>query len=101
MSNCSTHHSNILNAVPFFFKVIQAVPHASASQPIVIQAIPTTTIQTFQTDVTNTVQETVFRERNTTYFGSVPTLQNFLPPNLSYNFYSISNVTETDLIQHR
>ncbi|KAL6422112.1 hypothetical protein ACFW04_010872 [Cataglyphis niger] len=83
-------------------QVIQAVPYASTSQPIVIQAIPTTTIQTFQTDVNGTVQETVFRERNTTYFNAVPTaLQSFLPTNLPYNFYSISNVTENDLIQHR
>ncbi|XP_012221148.2 zinc finger protein 892-like isoform X1 [Linepithema humile] len=83
-------------------QVIQAVPHASASQPIVIQAIPTTSIQTFQTDVTNSVQETVFRERNATYFNAVPAaLQNFLPTNLPYNFYSISNVAENDLIQHR
>ncbi|XP_011630595.1 zinc finger protein 479-like isoform X1 [Pogonomyrmex barbatus] len=80
-------------------QVIQAVPHVSASQPIVIQTIPTT-IQTFQTDVTNTVQETVFRDRNT-YFNTVPALQNFLPANLPYNFYSIPNVTENDLIQHR
>lgn len=85
-----------------FTQVIQAVPHASASQPIVIQAIPTTTIQTFQTDVTGTVQEAVFRNRNTTYFNAMPSaLQNFLPTNLQYNFYSISNVTENDLIQHR
>lgn len=83
-----------------FLQVIQAVPHASVSQPIVIQAIPTTTIQTFQTDVTSTVQETVFRDRNT-YFNTVPGLQNFLPTNLPYNFYSIPNVTENDLIQHR
>lgn len=89
-----------LNVV--FLQVIQAVPYASTSQPIVIQAIPTTTIQTFQTDVNGTVQETVFRERNTTYFNAVPAaLQNFLPTNLPYNFYSISNVTENDLIQHR
>ncbi|KAL0124799.1 hypothetical protein PUN28_006570 [Cardiocondyla obscurior] len=80
-------------------QVIQAVP--AAVQPIVIQTIPTpTTIQTFQTDVTNTVQETVFRDRNT-YFNTVPALQNFLPTNLPYNFYSIPNVTENDLIQHR
>ncbi|XP_014486895.1 PREDICTED: zinc finger protein 773-like isoform X2 [Dinoponera quadriceps] len=82
-------------------QVIQAVPHASASQPIVIQAIPTTTIQTFPTDVTGTVQEAVFRNRNT-YFNTIPSaLQNFLPTNIQYNLYSISNVTENDLIQHR
>ncbi|XP_071625990.1 uncharacterized protein [Temnothorax longispinosus] len=82
-------------------QVIQAVPHASASQPIVIQTIPTTTIQTFQTDVNSTVQETVFRDRTltNTYFNTA--LQNILPTNLPYNFYSISNVTENDLIQHR
>jgi len=85
---------NYFNAV--FLQVIQAVPHASASQPIVIQTIPTTTIQTFQTDVTSTVQEAVFRDRNT-YFNTVPALQNFLPTNLPYNFYSIPNVTENDL----
>ncbi|KAF7380970.1 hypothetical protein HZH68_015845 [Vespula germanica] len=83
-------------------QVIQAVPHVTAPQPIVVQAIPTTAIQTFQADVSGTVQDTVFRERNATYFNAMPAaLQNFLPPNLPYNFYNISNVTENDLIQHR
>ncbi|KAG7205667.1 hypothetical protein KM043_007617 [Ampulex compressa] len=83
-------------------QVIQTVSHASAPQPIVVQAIPTTAIQSFQTDVSSTVQDTVFRERNATYFNAMPAaLQNFLPPNLPYNFYNISNVTESDLIQHR
>ncbi|XP_066586730.1 zinc finger protein 626-like [Prorops nasuta] len=83
-------------------QVIQSVSHSDTTQPIVVQTIPTTTIPTFQADVSGNVQDTVFRERNTTYFNSVPTaLQNFLPPNLSYNFYNISNVTENDLIQHR
>lgn len=85
-----------------FIQVIQAVPHVTAPQPIVVQAIPTTAIQTFQADVSGTVQDTVFRERNATYFNAMPAaLQNFLPPNLPYNFYNISNVTENDLIQHR
>lgn len=85
----------------FLLQVIQAVPHASVSQPIVIQTIPTTTIQSFQTDATSTVQETVFRDRNT-YFNTVPALQGFIPANLpTYNFYTIPNVTENDLIQHR
>ncbi|XP_076646285.1 uncharacterized protein LOC143355393 isoform X2 [Halictus rubicundus] len=75
-------------------QVIQAVSHASASQPIVVQTIPTTAIQNFQSDVTVTAPDAVFRERNATYFNAVPaTLQNFLPPNLPYNFYNISNVT--------
>ncbi|XP_014607524.1 PREDICTED: zinc finger protein 626-like [Polistes canadensis] len=83
-------------------QVIQTVPHVTAPQPIVVQAIPTTAIQTFQADVSGTVQDTVFRERNPTYFNAMPAaLQNFLPPNLPYNFYNISNVTETDLMQHR
>ncbi|XP_076277236.1 uncharacterized protein LOC143207526 isoform X3 [Lasioglossum baleicum] len=75
-------------------QVIQAVSHASASQPIVVQTIPTTAIQNFQSDVTVTAPDAVFRERNATYFNAVPApLQNFLPPNLPYNFYNISNVT--------
>ncbi|XP_015437887.1 PREDICTED: putative zinc finger protein 735 [Dufourea novaeangliae] len=75
-------------------QVIQTASHASASQPIVVQTIPTTAIQNFQSDVTGTVQDAVFRERNATYFNAMPaTLQNFLPPNLPYNFYNISNVT--------
>lgn len=83
-------------------QVIQTVPHASASQPIVVQAIPTTAIQTFQTESSSTVQGPGFRERNTSYFNAMPaTLQNFLPPNLPYNFYNIPNVSEADLIQHR
>ncbi|XP_043800829.1 gastrula zinc finger protein XlCGF46.1-like isoform X2 [Apis laboriosa] len=73
--------------------VIQTVSH-TASQPLIVQTIPSSTVQNFQPDVSSTVQDTVFRERNATYFNTVPaTLQNFLPPNLSYNFYNISNVT--------
>ena len=79
---------------PSTVQVIQAVSHASATQPIVVQTIPTTTIQSFQPDVSSAIQDTVFRERNATYFNAMPTtLQNFLPPNLPYNFYNISNVT--------
>lgn len=73
--------------------MIQTVSH-TASQPLIVQTIPTSTVQNYQPDVSSTVQDTVFRERNATYFNTVPaTLQNFLPPNLSYNFYNISNVT--------
>ncbi|XP_076667664.1 uncharacterized protein LOC143368624 isoform X2 [Andrena cerasifolii] len=79
---------------PSTVQVIQAVSHASATQPIVVQTIPTTAIQSFQPDVSSAIQDTVFRERNATYFNAMPTtLQNFLPPNLPYNFYNISNVT--------
>ncbi|XP_053994972.1 putative zinc finger protein 66 isoform X1 [Hylaeus volcanicus] len=75
-------------------QVIQTVSHTSTTQPIVVQTIPTTAIQNFQPDVSSTIQDTVFRERNATYFNAMPaTLQNFLPPNLPYNFYNISNVT--------
>ncbi|XP_031837799.1 uncharacterized protein LOC116429230 isoform X2 [Nomia melanderi] len=75
-------------------QVIQTVSHTSPSQPIVVQTIPTTAIQNFQSDVIGSTQDAVFRERNATYFNAVPaTLQNFLPPNLPYNFYNISNVT--------
>ncbi|XP_012281142.1 zinc finger protein 583 [Orussus abietinus] len=92
----------VSHTTPTTVQVIQTVPHATVAQPIVVQTIPTTAIQTFQTDIPVTVQDTVFRERNTTYFNAVPAaLQNFLPPNLPYNFYNISNVTENDLIQHR
>ena len=81
--------------------MIQTVPHSSISQPIIVQAIPTT-IQSFQPEVSGLVQETVFRERNTAYFNAVPAaLQSFLTPNIPYNFYNISNVAENDLIQHR
>ncbi|XP_043480816.1 zinc finger protein 300-like isoform X1 [Leptopilina heterotoma] len=83
-------------------QVIQTVPHSSVSQPIVVQTIPTTAVQSFQPEVSGIVQEAVFRDRNTTYLNAVPTtLQTFLTPNIPYNFYNISNVTETDLIQHR
>ncbi|XP_043251032.1 zinc finger protein 613-like isoform X2 [Colletes gigas] len=75
-------------------QAIQTVSHASTTQPIVVQTIPTTAIQNFQPDVSSTIQDTVFRERNATYFNAMPaTLQNFVPPNLPYNFYNISNVT--------
>ncbi|CAK9796263.1 Zinc finger protein 585A [Anthophora plagiata] len=93
-SNTSEHSHPISNAESSTIHVIQTVSHGSTTQPIVVQAIPTTTIQNFQPEVSSTVQDTVFRERNTTYFNAMPaTLQNFLPPNLSYNFYNISNVT--------
>ena len=88
--------------INLFLQVIQTVPQASVPQPIVIQAIPTTTIQNFQPEVSGLVQETAFRERSATYFNAVPAaLQTFLTPNIPYNFYNISNVTENDLIQHR
>ncbi|XP_076624470.1 uncharacterized protein LOC143343448 isoform X2 [Colletes latitarsis] len=75
-------------------QAIQTVSHTSTTQPIVVQTIPTTAIQNFQPDVSSTIQDTVFRERNATYFNAMPaTLQNFVPPNLPYNFYNISNVT--------
>lgn len=76
-------------------------PHVT-SQPIVVQAIPTTTIQTFQGEIPVTVQASTLRDRSANYFNAVPTLQNFLPTShLSYNFYNISNVSENDLIQPR
>ena len=85
--------------------MIQTMPHVSIAQPIVVQTIPTPTVQTFPSEIVaaNSVQETVFRERTaTTYFNAVPpALQNFLPTNLPYNFYNISNVSENDLMQHR
>ncbi|XP_033339603.1 uncharacterized protein LOC117228050 isoform X2 [Megalopta genalis] len=94
-SNTSEDHlSAISHSETSTVQVIQTVSHASASQPIVVQTIPTTAIQNFQSDVTVTAPDAVFRERNATYFNAVPaTLQNFLPPNLPYNFYNISNVT--------
>ncbi|XP_020281733.1 zinc finger protein 660-like [Pseudomyrmex gracilis] len=73
-------------------QVIQTIPHA-ASQQTVARAIPTTTVQSFQTDVTSTVQETVFREQNTTYFTTVSVTPDLLPTNLPYHFYTMSNVT--------
>ncbi|XP_076247401.1 uncharacterized protein LOC143187208 isoform X1 [Calliopsis andreniformis] len=74
-------------------QVVQATPHASTTQPIVIQAIPTATIQNFHPDVSGSIQDTAFREKNATYFNAIPaSIQNFLSPNLPYNFYNISNV---------
>lgn len=92
----------VQQGAPTSVQVIQAVPHASVTQPIVVQTIPTTAIQNFQTQVPVSVPDTVFRERNSTFYNAVPTaLQNFLPPNLPYNFYNIANVGDSDLIQHR
>ncbi|XP_011505269.1 PREDICTED: zinc finger protein 382-like [Ceratosolen solmsi marchali] len=105
----------------FILQVIQTVPHVTVTtQPIVLQTLPTsgsvTAIQTFAeaTEVTNSgasiIQEPVpgtngFRERShgaTAYFNALSTpLSTFLPPNLPYNFYNISNVTEGDLIHNR
>ncbi|KAK0098679.1 hypothetical protein PV326_005090 [Microctonus aethiopoides] len=82
-------------------EVMETGPHIT-SQPIVVQAIPTTTIQTFQGEIPVTVQASTLRDRSANYFNAVPTLQNFLPnSHLSYNFYNISNVSENDLIQPR
>ncbi|XP_043591183.1 zinc finger protein 737-like isoform X3 [Bombus pyrosoma] len=92
-SNASEHSLSISPTESSTVHVIQTVSH-TATQPIVVQTVPTSTVQNFQSDVSSTVQETVFRERSGTYFNAVPaTLQNFLPPNLSYNFYNISNIT--------
>ncbi|XP_076766153.1 uncharacterized protein LOC143432997 [Xylocopa sonorina] len=92
-SNASEHSLSVSSTESSTVHVIQTVSHTSATQPIVVQTIPTSTVQNFQPDASSTVQDTVFRERNATYFNAMPaTLQNFLPPNLSYNFYNISNV---------
>ncbi|XP_012241461.1 zinc finger protein 737 isoform X1 [Bombus impatiens] len=92
-SNVSEHSLSISPTESSAVHVIQTVSH-TATQPIVVQTVPSSTVQNFQSDVSSTVQETVFRERSGTYFNAVPaTLQNFLPPNLSYNFYNISNIT--------
>ncbi|XP_043523671.1 zinc finger protein 737-like isoform X3 [Frieseomelitta varia] len=91
--NASEHSVSISHTESSTVHVIQTVSHTT-TQPIVVQTIPTSTVQNFQADISNTVQDTVFRERSGTYFNAVPaTLQNFLPPNLSYNFYNISNIT--------
>ncbi|XP_076163197.1 uncharacterized protein LOC143144552 isoform X1 [Ptiloglossa arizonensis] len=93
-SNTSEDPLSISHTESSTVQVIQTVSHTSTTQPIVVQTIPTTAIQNFQPDVSSTIQDSVFRERNATYFNAMPaTLQNFLPPNLPYNFYNISNVT--------
>ncbi|XP_043284345.1 zinc finger protein 3 homolog [Venturia canescens] len=98
--NESESSSALPRQTPATIQVIQAVPHASISQPIVVQSVPTTT--SFPTEVPVTGQDTAFRERNTTTFFNTVPLQNLLPGNLPhYNFYNISNVTESDIIQHR
>ena len=93
-SNVSDSSLSISHAESSAVQVIQTVSHASTTQPIVVQTIPTSTVQNFQPDASSTtVPDTIFRERNATYFNTMPaSLQNFLPPNLSYNFYNISNV---------
>lgn len=91
--NASEHSVSISHTESSTVHVIQTVSHTT-TQPIVVQTIPTSTVQNFQADISNTLQDTAFRERSGTYFNAVPaTLQNFLPPNLSYNFYNISNIT--------
>ncbi|XP_026670511.1 zinc finger protein 37-like [Ceratina calcarata] len=100
------------------------VIQSSASQPIVVHAIPTTTptssnsttsrnnnnssssnnetVSTANQSQPNIQSEgpgsAVHAQRTAaSYFNAMPAaLQNFLPPNLSYNFYNISNVTYRD-----
>ncbi|XP_012251182.2 zinc finger protein 85-like isoform X2 [Athalia rosae] len=89
------------HGVPSSVQVIQTTPNVSEAEPIA-QTLPSTVIQNFQTQVPVTVQETAFRDRNTMLYNAVPTaLQNFLPPNLPYNFYNITNAGNSDIIQHR
>ncbi|XP_046746761.1 zinc finger protein 724-like isoform X3 [Diprion similis] len=92
----------VRHETPTSMQVIQAVSHTSVAQPIVVQTIPTTGIQNHQTQVPVTVQETGPRERSSTFYNAVPSaLQNFLPPNLPYNFYNISNASDSNLTQNR
>ncbi|KOX75844.1 hypothetical protein WN51_13328 [Melipona quadrifasciata] len=50
------------NSIILQKKVIQTVSHTT-TQPIVVQTIPTSTVQNFQADISNTLQDTAFRER--------------------------------------
>lgn len=76
----------------FYFQVIQSVSHASI-QPLVIQEIPTTSKQLFLSEVSSTSD---INERNS-YFVPTTTIQNYLTPNLSFNFYNITNVADAEV----
>ena len=69
------------------------------TEPNVVHTIPMSA--TFTSEVPVTGQDTAYRERNTTYFNGVP-IQNLLPANMpQYNFYNISNVPESDIVENR
>ncbi|XP_046426809.1 zinc finger protein 737-like isoform X1 [Neodiprion fabricii] len=90
------------HGTPTSMQVRQAVSCTSMAQPIILQTIPTTGIQNLQTQVPVTTQETVPRERSSSFYNAVPSaLPNFLPPNLPYNFYNISNTSDSNLTQNR
>ncbi|XP_046622181.1 zinc finger protein 737-like isoform X3 [Neodiprion virginianus] len=92
----------VQHGTPTSMQVRQAVSCTSMAQPIILQTIPTTGIQNLQTQVPVTTQETVPRERSSSFYNAVPSaLPNFLPPNLPYNFYNISNTSDSNLTQNR
>ncbi|XP_063979784.1 zinc finger protein 689-like [Diachasmimorpha longicaudata] len=72
----------------------------NSTQSIILEAVPVTTEETFQTETPAAIQTgTFFRDKNATYFNAVPVaIQNFLTPNVPYNFYAVPNVSENESI---
>ncbi|XP_015123948.1 zinc finger protein 260 [Diachasma alloeum] len=80
-------------------EVTQIITETS-TQSIILETVPVTTVETFQTETPAAIQTgTFFRDKNATYFNAVPvTIQNFLTPNVPYNFYTVPSVNENESI---